>query len=81
LVLCKLFEAYMNKQTAIDFFGSASALAKALGVSKSAVSQWDEQIPMRRQFEIEHVSGGVLRADYCGELVLTDDSLPAAASR
>jgi len=71
----------MDKQTAIDFFGSAAALAKALGVSKSAVSQWGEQVPMRRQFEIEHVSGGALRADYSGELVLTGDSLPAAVPR
>ena len=71
----------MTKQSAIDFFGSAAELARVLGVSKAAISQWGEQVPMRRQFEIEHVSGGALRADYSGELVLTGDSLPIAASR
>lgn len=71
----------MKTADAIQFFGSKSAVAKALRVSPAAISQWGEQVPMRRQFEIEHVSGGALRADYSGELVLTGDSLPAAVPR
>lgn len=71
----------MKTADAIQFFGSKAAIAKALRLSPAAISQWGEQVPMRRQFEIEHVSGGALRADYSGELVLTGDSLPAAVPR
>ncbi|MBB1489077.1 Cro/CI family transcriptional regulator [Oceanospirillum sediminis] len=53
----------MNKKTAIDYFGSAAKLAKALGVSRSAVSQWDECIPPLRAFQIEHITNGRLMAD------------------
>ena len=37
---------------AIKFFGSAAALASALGITRSAVSQWDEHVPKLREFEL-----------------------------
>lgn len=50
----------MNKKVAIDYFGSAAKLAKALGVSRSAVSQWDDTIPLLRAYQIEKITNGRL---------------------
>jgi DNA-binding transcriptional regulator YdaS (Cro superfamily) len=52
----------MDKADAIKWFGNGAALARALGVSTSAVSQWDE-IPLDRQCQIEVLTGGRLEAD------------------
>ena len=52
----------MKKQDAISHFGTQAALSAALGVSESAISQWDE-IPPIRQLQLEAATGGVLAAD------------------
>ena len=52
----------MNKQAAVDYFGSARALAKALNISEGAVSQW-ETIPLLRQYQLEVLTSGKLVAD------------------
>jgi hypothetical protein len=52
----------MTKQQAIDFFGSPTALANALGVTKQAVNNWDV-IPETRQYQVQVKSGGKLIAD------------------
>lgn len=52
----------MTKEEAIKHFGGAPALAEALGVFRQAVYQWDE-IPAGRQFQIELLTGGALKAD------------------
>lgn len=52
----------MTKSQAIKWFGSVSALAKALGVTYEAVRQWDV-IPELRQFQIERITGGALNVD------------------
>lgn len=45
----------LNKHEAIALFSSAKALAKALGISKSAVSQWpDGPIPERHDLRIRY---------------------------
>ena len=52
---------------AIEFFGSKSAVAEALGISRAAVAQWGEKIPLASAFLLERMTGGVLRvnpADY-----------------
>lgn len=36
----------------IEVFGSATAVAGCLGVTKSAVSQWGEVVPALRQYEL-----------------------------
>lgn len=48
----------------VEHFGSQSELAKALGVSRSAVTQWCEigAFPPQRCFEIEKVSNGKFKA-------------------
>lgn len=50
----------MKKVTAINYFGSAAKLAKALGISKSAVSLWGDQIPELRAYQLERITNGEL---------------------
>lgn len=54
----------MKKQNAIKHFGGVSKLAAALGILHSAVSQWGENVPVRRAFEIERITNGELKADF-----------------
>jgi len=42
----------MTKKEAIEAFGSAKALADALGITEAAVSQWGETIPELRVYQI-----------------------------
>ena len=44
-------------------FASASALADALGITRSAVSQWREKgvVPVVRQYQIEVVTKGKVK--------------------
>jgi molybdenum-dependent DNA-binding transcriptional regulator ModE len=55
----------MTKSQAIKHFGSISALAKALGVTYEAVRQWEE-VPELRQYQIERLTAGDLKADQKG---------------
>lgn len=42
----------MKKQEVVEFFGSARAASKALGLSKSAVQEWGEDVPVSRQAHV-----------------------------
>jgi DNA-binding transcriptional regulator YdaS (Cro superfamily) len=42
----------MKTQHAISFFGTAAELAKALGITPGAISQWGEDVPKLRAYEI-----------------------------
>lgn len=53
----------MDKKTAIAHFGSAAALAKALGISAAAVSDWNEIIPEGRAYQLQVLTSGMLRVD------------------
>lgn len=50
----------MKTQDAIAHFGSASAVAVAANISKAAVSQWGELVPLKTAVLLEHVSQGRL---------------------
>lgn len=50
-------------QRVINYFGNASQLAKALGISRSAVGQWQGRIPPSRVYQIESITGGSLTAN------------------
>lgn len=63
----------MKKVTAIKHFGSAAKLAKALGISKSAVSHWEEEIPELRAYQLESLTNG--------GLVLRDGETPPASTK
>lgn len=52
----------MNKAQAINHFGSISALAKVLKVTYEAVRQWEE-VPELRQYQLERLTEGSLRAE------------------
>jgi transcriptional repressor of cell division inhibition gene dicB len=54
----------MRKADAIQFFGSASALARRLGIGKAFVSKWPEDVPQRYAYEIERLTKKKLKADW-----------------
>ncbi len=53
----------MRKSDAISHFGSAANLARALDISRAAVTKWPDLIPEGSAYKIESVSGGALRVD------------------
>ncbi|MEH6814549.1 MAG: Cro/CI family transcriptional regulator [Motiliproteus sp.] len=53
----------MKKLDAIKHFGSPSKLAKALDIHPASVSQWGDEIPQLRAYQLERLTGGVLKAD------------------
>ena len=52
----------MKTQHAIEHFGGVLELATALGIRRQAVAQWGKQVPPRRAYEIERLTGGKLKA-------------------
>ena len=47
----------------IKYFGSKTAMARTLGVDKSAVTQWgNEGLPPGRAIQIEKITSGVFKA-------------------
>lgn len=53
----------MRTKAAAKHFGSKTALAKALGITKSAVSFWGEIVPEGRAYQIESLTRRALRVD------------------
>lgn len=53
----------MKTKDAIAHFGSASKLAEAVGISKAAVSQWGECVPLGTAALIEKLTGGAVVID------------------
>lgn len=45
----------MTKNEAIEAFGTARALAEAIGVTEQAVSKWGDTIPELRVFQIKAI--------------------------
>jgi hypothetical protein len=43
----------MDTKTAINLAGSASELAKLLGVTRQAISQWGEKLPQQRIWQLQ----------------------------
>jgi hypothetical protein len=58
----------MTKNEAIEFFGTASALAAALDITPGAITQWKDPIARDWQITLEELSKGKLRADLSPEL-------------
>lgn len=59
----------MLKNTATEHFGSQHAIALALGVSDSAVSQWKEVIPEKAALKLSIITNGKLK--YLADLYKT----------
>ena len=53
----------MKIEEAVKYFGSKTKLADALGIRPSAVTQWGDEIPAIRQFQIQVISKNKLKAD------------------
>jgi len=51
----------VKKKDVIAHFGSVGAVADALKIRGAAVSQWGENVPVRRAYELEKITGGVLQ--------------------
>jgi transcriptional repressor of cell division inhibition gene dicB len=47
----------------IKFWGTAANASRALGISPESILQWGEEVPKLRQFQVEVLSAGMLRAD------------------
>lgn len=52
----------MKKKTAIKHFGGVVKLAEALGIKPQSVSQWPDEIPQGRAYQIELITKGALKA-------------------
>lgn len=55
---------HMKTQDAITHFGNASKLAAALGIKAPSVYGWGVAVPKQRQYEIERITNGKLKADW-----------------
>ena len=53
----------MTKEQCIKYFGSASTLARNVGITKSAISNWGEYPPFGRQLLIEKITRYSLKAE------------------
>lgn len=55
----------MTPQDLLVFFGSKSAIARALGCKPNSVSEWFDagQVPDGRQYQAQIATNGALKAD------------------
>lgn len=53
----------MTTFEAIRYFGTQVALASALKCRQSSVSEWGEYPPAARQFQLERLTNGALKAE------------------
>ncbi len=64
----------MRTKDAVNFYGSQSALARALGIAQASVAGWGEYPPDPRQLQIQKVTRGKLKAEAgCMERILGMD--------
>lgn len=52
----------MKTKDAIRFFGTQAELARALGITRQSIKSWGETVPLARQYQIERMTSGKLRA-------------------
>ena len=52
----------MLTRDAVRHFGTLTALAAALGITRSAIYQWGRTVPELRQYQLESLTRGKLRA-------------------
>lgn len=56
----------MKTADAIKHFGTAAELARALGIQRQSISCWGETVPLGRQYQIERLTKGKLKAPKVG---------------
>jgi DNA-binding transcriptional regulator YdaS (Cro superfamily) len=52
----------VRTKTAIRKFGSAAALARALGIKRQSVHDWGDEVPEGRAYQLEVLTNGELKA-------------------
>jgi transcriptional repressor of cell division inhibition gene dicB len=53
----------MLKKDVLSHFGSVKATCKAIGITRSAVSQWKEIIPQGCAYKVQFITGGRLQVN------------------
>lgn len=53
----------MKLSEAVAIFGTEAELARKLGIKPQAVYQWGDKVPMRRQYQLQLLTKGKLKAD------------------
>lgn len=53
----------MKTNDVLIYFGSKAEIGRVLGVSKSAISQWGNEVPPLRAYQIEQITKGKLSAN------------------
>jgi hypothetical protein len=56
----------MTKADIVQHFGGVTAAAKALKTNRQTVQRWRDKVPLGRQYEIQILTGGKLRANSQG---------------
>lgn len=70
----------MKTTEAIEYAGSAIALARMIGVTSGAISQWGETVPDAKQLLLQRLTNGALvAASGCLDRVIGIDKLPTAS--
>jgi len=52
----------MLTKDAVAYFGSQTALARALNITQASVAGWDEVVPPLRQLQLQQITLGKLMA-------------------
>lgn len=66
-MLLHMVNATMNKQEAIHVFGTAAALARALGINRANITQWPNELPL---YQSDRVVGAAIRTGRADRLPL-----------
>ncbi|MGC6246533.1 Cro/CI family transcriptional regulator [Pasteurella multocida] len=53
----------MLKTDVINYFGKLENVAKALSISVSAISQWNEIIPEKNAYKLQEITKGKLKVN------------------
>jgi hypothetical protein len=53
----------MKKSEVIEYFGSAARTARAMRISRAAVTMWPDELGDNVSFKVELVTGGNLKSD------------------
>ncbi len=57
----------MKTSTVLLYFKNKVNIGNALGIGKSAISQWGETVPVRRAYELERITNGALKVNHSNE--------------
>ena len=53
----------MKTEDAVRHFGTKSAIARALGITKASLTSWRERVPALRAWQLSQITAGKLRFD------------------